>query len=78
MNNTMNCGAERKFVVLKLDDINHLDAHFKLSLRSVQDAIWHYRLRSKKKLGNEYIVINTDEPYFWLIKLVMKMFGHWG
>lgn len=36
------------------------------------------RLKDGKTIGNDYIVINQDEPYINEIIEVMKRHGHWG
>lgn len=65
---------DHKFWVYKIEDVEATNNKTLVTKLSI-DIIRH-RLSIGKKL-NEYIVINTDEKYFWLIKLILKFFKHW-
>ena len=78
MSNYLKCGARKKFYVASYKDVDkYLDASERQGLEQILCFIRKRRMADNKNI-NEYIVINTDEPYFWIIKLVMKLFRHWG
>jgi len=79
MSDFLKCGARRKFLVLKLNDIGSF-----LTIREI-DSLWNKVRKIEKKrakLGktkeNEYVVINTDEPYANEIIEILKKNNHWG
>ena len=75
----MKCGGERKFIVLKIPDINEaLNGDEIEQLTRLCEAIADHRKKAGKTTENEYAVINTDEPYFPVIKRIMEAYGHWG
>ncbi len=73
-------GMVLKFVVLKVDDLKgvalthpHLINNFNECLMKVEEL---RRLEGKRE--NNYLVINTDEPYADEVIEIMKLHGHWG
>lgn len=73
-------GMKTKFVVLKVDDIEgvalthpHLVWDFNECVKKVKAL---RALEGKKE--NNYLVINTDEPYADEVIEIMKRHGHWG
>ena len=75
----LKCGGLKKFTVIKDEDIGKY-------MSGMQEYILHQSLRDicegRRKDGknsfNEYIVINTDEPYINEIIEILKKNGHWG
>ena len=74
----LKCGGLNKYIVVKREDVDS-------SLNRVQKDILTRMLkqitssrRRKNKTDNEYLVINTDEPYAPEIIEIMKRNGHWG
>jgi len=77
----LKCGGKNKFIVLKRDDCNkYLDKEHGSMLSEVLQCIAAGRLQDQDKtsISNEYLVINTDEPYAPEIIEIMKRNGHWG
>lgn len=80
MTDKLKCGAERKFLVVKLEDIH------KYALISEQEQLKNitYNIKDKKFCvtgkdpNHEYLVINLDEPYANKVIDIMKEYGHWG
>lgn len=72
-------GMREKFIVIKHDDFDKvatpddMNAHSKLVHK-----IKHHRESQGKKSFNQYLVINTDEPYVDEVIEIMKRHGHWG
>jgi len=75
----LECGGLKKFVVLKIEDIEkYLPKVAQLQLKKVQVKIGCSRILDFKSTNNEYLVINTDEPYAPEIIEILKRNGHWG
>ena len=75
----MKCGGENKFVVIKREDARKYLTPLQcgvlgLALGSIEDG----RTKDGRKSDNEYLVINTDEPYAPEVIEIMKRHGHWG
>ena len=69
-----------KFFVLKNDDIEKALEDLPYIGNYLDDLT--YRIREIKEdegrsVNNEYIVINTDEPYIDEVIAIMKKHGHW-
>ena len=65
----------KKFIAVKVEDVEkYLDDEQKTQLRKICDFLCYGRAKDGKKM-NEYIVINTDEPYF---DEVVKLMEHEG
>lgn len=79
----LNCGSLKKYFVIKIEDADKYlkDYDPEFDLRDEFEYILHTIALGRAKDGkkyNEYVVINTDEPYFEEIKAIMKRNGHWG
>lgn len=75
----LKCGGISKFIVIKRDDLKYINSPFKLAMfRNDLKDIENGRKSEGKKTDNEYIVINTDEPYAQEVIEIMKRHGHWG
>jgi len=75
----LKCGGIEKFIVIKKDDLNgSLSMLEKKQLTCILSNIFDWRLRTNKKPDNEYIVINTDEPYVNEIIEILKKNNQWG
>lgn len=71
-------GMERKFVVLKILDIEkHLDSSDKQVLIDIQNKINVGRYQENKRI-NVYLVVNIDEPYAPELVERMKECNQWG
>ena len=60
----LECGGLKKFIVIKIEDVErylHMDLQFQLKL--ILELIERSRVLDFKSSNNEYLVINTDEPY---------------
>lgn len=67
-----------KFHVLKVEDEKkYLNPQQLTNLCEIYDAIITGRIRDEKKPGNDYIVINTDEPYAKEVISIMEKHKHW-
>ena len=77
-NEPLKCGAKRKFVVLKLGDVAKLAEWVQKDLEMILVEIEENRLAEGKSTDNEYLVINTDEPYAQEVIEILKKNGHWG
>ena len=69
-----------KFFVLKNDDIEKALEDLPYIGNYLDDLT--YRIREIKEdegrsVNNEYMVINTDEPYIDEVIAIMKKHGHW-
>ncbi|MDF2615434.1 MAG: hypothetical protein K0Q47_89 [Sedimentibacter sp.] len=73
-------GSKRKFVVLKIADLlKYINSPFKLAmLENDMLDIVEGRKKDGKNPENEYIIINTDEPYANEVIEILKKNGHWG
>ena len=76
----LRCGAQRKFIVLKEEDIHkYAFAHEQEQLKNITNNI-----KDKKFCvtgidpNHEYLVINTDEPYANEVIEILKRYGHFG
>lgn len=75
----LKCGGLNKFIVIKREDThNFLDRVQRDILDRMLKAIASGRRRNGKKADNEYLVINTDEPYAPEVIEILKRNGHWG
>jgi hypothetical protein len=71
-------GMKMKYLVLKHDDVNrYLGAGSKIELATASTTIQQSRMIEGKS-DNDYLVINTDEPYADEVIEIMKRHGHWG
>ena len=75
-------GNERRYTVINERDLKKYvpyGAHetFRVAFNNVAAWIEEGRNDDGKKPFNNYIVINTDEPYIDEIIAVMKRHGHW-
>jgi hypothetical protein len=67
-----------KFAVIKNDDAEkYLNTKGQESLNGILETIADSRSMDGKK-NNEYLVINTDEPYADEVIEILKRNGHWG
>jgi len=79
----MNTYKERRFTVINERDFRQyvpalLREEFRVKLNQVADWIENGRKMDGKPPFNNYIVINTDEPYAHEIVEILKKNGHWG
>lgn len=75
----LKCGTERKYIVIKIADLlKYVPSVFKLAMldNDLKD-IAEGRAQDGKPV-NEYIVVNTDEPYAAEIIEVLKRNNAWG
>ncbi|MBP1917207.1 hypothetical protein J2Z23_004192 [Lederbergia galactosidilyticus] len=70
-------GIQKKFTVVKDNDIWDADALARTQLECALESINKQRKKKGKK-ENTYLVINTDEPYADEVIEIMKRNGHWG
>ena len=75
----LKCGGLNKFIVIKRDDLKHINSSFKVAmlindLNDISDG----RKAEGKDPCPEYLVINTDEPYAPEVIEILKRNGHWG
>lgn len=65
--------SEQKFIVLKIDDIEkHCSEKDKDALTKTLIAITTGRIEEGKSVNNEYLVVNTDEPYADDVRKIIK------
>ena len=75
----LQCGGLDKFIVIKREDAKNFLSRVQSDiLKRMLKAINSSRLKKGKKIDNEYLVINTDEPYAPEIIEILKRNGHWG
>ena len=78
----LRCGAQKKFIVFNINDLNNLseqEREFAMkSFNTISGFICSNRNLAGKKTDNEYLVINTDEPYVNEIVITLKKNGHWN
>lgn len=68
---SLRCGGRRKFMVLKIADINaNLNSDEIEELCKLANKVFG-------KKNHEYLVINTDEPYAPDVIEILKHNGHW-
>ena len=67
-------GLETKYYVIKRDDVKYLTKEQQNQLEKILMDIFYARIEDKKK-DNQYIVINTDEPYIGKVIELMKEHG---
>lgn len=73
----MSIEFEQKYFVVKVDDVNrYLSPEGKKALYRCLDSILDSRSLDGKK-DNDYLVINTDEPYAGEVAEIMKKHGHY-
>ena len=80
---TVKEGFGRKFTVINESDIEkYVPKKFQENLNEALNEALDYvedgRMQDGKQPGNNYIVINLDEPYTDKIIEIMKRHGHWG
>jgi hypothetical protein len=72
-------GIAMKYLVIKIDDYHEaLEEREKDQLADLLHRIQFYRVTQLKSPTNQYVVINTDEPYADEVIAIMKKHGHWG
>lgn len=72
-------GMKHKFVVLKIDDVNkYCSSLGRDRLTASMLEIKTGRMQHGKNPDNQYLVINTDEPYADEVIEILKRHGHWG
>ncbi|AFL99501.1 hypothetical protein Desde_1069 [Desulfitobacterium dehalogenans ATCC 51507] len=72
-------GMANKFIVLKCDDVKeYLTKNDQMVLDCITARLALGRIHDKRKVDNNYLVINTDEPYAPEVVAIMKRHGHWG
>jgi len=75
----LKCGAKQKYIIIKIEDyFKYVNSVFKLAmldndLKDIEDG----REKDGKTRFNEYLVINTDEPYAPEVIEILKRNGHW-
>ena len=75
----LKCGGLKKFTVIKNEDIiKYLSGRLEAFIIIAEIAIAEGRRKEGKKDDNEYLVINTDEPYAQEVINILKRNGHWG
>lgn len=76
----MKCGKKLKYVVIKLDDLTkYVPVIVKIKLlETMLDDIKEGRKADGKAPVNEYIVVNTDEPYAGEVIEILKRHRAWG
>lgn len=69
-----------KYLVVKLDDlVKYVPVPVKIALlENMLDDIADGREKDGKPRVNDYIVVNTDEPYAGEVIEVLKRHGAWG
>lgn len=70
-------GFQKKFTVIKDNDIWNVDSVARTNLECALDTINADRKKKGKK-ENSYLVINIDEPYADEVIEILKRNGHWG
>lgn len=71
-------GIGNKFIVFKIEDVNkYITDNGKFDLDVIGEIISRERAKEGKSLNN-YLVINTDEPYADKVIELMKEHEHWG
>lgn len=72
-------GAQKKFIVIKIEDlIKYVNSVFKLAmLENDLNDIRDGRKADGKNPEPEYLIVNTDEPYAPDIINLLKNNGHW-
>ncbi len=63
---------------MKISDVEQLTHHEKVALGHIGEAIQEIRIKQGKSPVNQYLVINTDEPYADEVIDILKHHGHWG
>lgn len=74
----LKCGAERKFLVWKLEDLEKLTEAQRELIGVYGEIIKENREKDGKNPTPEYIVINLDEPYVEKVIKIMIENKHWG
>lgn len=76
--NLLDGGDFEKFLVIKTEDYKKLPEAQRAELARIFDSIGRIRKAEKKRMFNQYFVINVDEPYAPKIVNILKANGHWG
>lgn len=72
-------GFKRDYIVFKHDEYDKVSTPTEMNhVVNISHKIGKYREQIGKKSNNEYLVINTDEPYAEEVIEIMKRHGHWG
>lgn len=71
-------GFNNKYLVVKWEDIEHISQRQWNQLDAMLETIEERREFIGKSRTNDYIVVNTDEPYIDEIVQILKRHGHWG
>jgi hypothetical protein len=72
-------GVPQKFCVLKIADLEKALNNKELeALEGIIGKIKTFRNQVGKSTQNEYLVINTDEPYAPEVIEILKANRHWG
>jgi len=75
--NILRCGAKKKFIVLNIEHLQ--DYASSDNLERLKEFLQDYSCElPEEKRQNEYLVINTDEPYAEEIIEILKRNGHWS
>ncbi|MED3575801.1 hypothetical protein [Cytobacillus praedii] len=80
---TVKEGFKRRFTVINESDFNKyvplsLKERFVANLNNVANWIEDGRIQDGKKPFNNYVVINSDEPYIGEVIEILKRHGDWG
>jgi hypothetical protein len=79
MKELLRCGGVKKHIVIKFEDLKHINSIFKIEmLKNDLKDIRTGRKTEGKEPCPEYIVINTDEPYIQEVIEILKKNSHWG
>lgn len=70
-------GMIQKFLVVNQNDLKYLSSEQINQFGEILGTIDAGRVNDNKSLNN-YVVINTDEPYINDVVDLMKRNGHWG
>jgi hypothetical protein len=70
---------EERYVVWKLRELLEVCTAAELQqLDVITDRIIRKREAEGKSTVNQYIVVNSDEPYAGEVRDILKKNGHWG
>jgi hypothetical protein len=79
MSKLKDLGGIQKYIVVKGEDVHkYLYGAENENFFEALDIIEYCREKDGKKIDNEYLVINLDEPYANEIIEILKRNGHWG
>ena len=66
---------QNKYFVLKHEDLNKLTPWYLRMLRQISNRVERIRLEMGKPPQNDYVVINTDEPFIEEVVEIMQSNG---